>query len=139
MLCHLYCQIYLFQQYHITWLVGCLLVTFCNNVPISTNKILKLSEIVQDSVCCSFINSFSNPFFKLMNIILLIAYPKKYLQSDWLRGLQYWPYLYSVFNICTLWLNKKKKIQHLNSVAEKQKCIQKQNNSQLLIKNYLYI
>ena len=34
---------------------------------------------------------------------------KKYLQSDWLKGVQYWPYLYSVFNICTLWLNKKKK------------------------------
>ena len=49
----------------------------------------------------------------------VIAYTKKYLQSDWLRGEQYWPYLYSVFNICTLWLNKKKKIQHLNSVAEK--------------------
>ena len=30
------------------------------------------------------------------------AYTKKYLQSDWLRGVQYWPYLYSVFNICTL-------------------------------------
>ena len=37
-----------------------------------------------------------------------IAYTKKYLQSDWLTGVQYWPYLYSVFNICTLWLNKKK-------------------------------
>ena len=33
---------------------------------------------------------------------------KKYLQSDWLRGVQYWPYLYSVFNICTPLLNKKK-------------------------------
>ena len=38
----------------------------------------------------------------------IIAYTKKYLQSDWLRGVQYWLYLYSVFNICTLWLNKKK-------------------------------
>ena len=47
-----------------------------------------------------------------------IAYTKKYLQSDWLEGVQYWPYLYSVFNICTLWLNEKK-IQHSNSVAEK--------------------
>ena len=27
---------------------------------------------------------------------------EKYLQSDWLRGVQYWLYLYSVFNICTL-------------------------------------
>ena len=26
----------------------------------------------------------------------------KYLQSDWLRGVQYWPCLHSVFNICTL-------------------------------------
>ena len=41
-------------------------------------------------------------------VITVIAYTKKYLQSDWLRGEQYWPYLYSVFNICTLWLNKKK-------------------------------
>ena len=34
---------------------------------------------------------------------------EKYLQSDWLRGVQYWPYLYSVFNICTLELNERKK------------------------------
>ena len=27
------------------------------------------------------------------------------MQSDWLRGVQYCPYLYSVFNICTLLLN----------------------------------
>ena len=35
-------------------------------------------------------------------ILGVIAYTKKYLQSDWLRGVQYWPYLFSVFNICTL-------------------------------------
>ena len=40
-------------------------------------------------------------------ILGVIAYTKKYLQSDWLRGVQYWPYLYSVFNICTLLLNRK--------------------------------
>ena len=39
----------------------------------------------------------------------LIAYTKKYLQSDWLRGVQHWSYLYSFFNICILLLNKKKK------------------------------
>ena len=33
---------------------------------------------------------------------------KKYLQSDWVRAVQYWPYLYSVLNICTLSINKKK-------------------------------
>ena len=44
-----------------------------------------------------------------LGIPRVIAYMKKYLQSDWLRGVQYWPYLYSVFNICTLRLNKKKK------------------------------
>ena len=34
------------------------------------------------------------------------------MQSDWLRGVQYWPYLYSVFNICTLFLvNNNKKNQ----------------------------
>ena len=44
----------------------------------------------------------------LLEILGIIACTKKYLQSDWLRGVQYWPYLYSVFNICTLWLNKKK-------------------------------
>ena len=38
----------------------------------------------------------------------LIAYTKKYPQSELLRGVQYWPYLYPVFNICTLLLNKKK-------------------------------
>ena len=34
---------------------------------------------------------------------------KKHLQCDWLRGVQRWPYLYSVFNICTL--ERKKKIK----------------------------
>ena len=37
---------------------------------------------------------------KLINMI--IAYTKKYLQSDSLREEQYWPYLYSVFNISAL-------------------------------------
>ena len=35
-------------------------------------------------------------------IYIFIAYTQKYLQSDWLREVQYGPYLYSVFNICTL-------------------------------------
>ena len=48
---------------------------------------------------------FRSIFFMLLPII---AYTKKYLQSNWLKGVQYWPYLYSVFNICTLRLNKKK-------------------------------
>ena len=47
----------------------------------------------------------------------IIAKTKKYLQSDWLRGVQYWPYLYSVFNICILLLYKKN--QHSISVAGK--------------------
>ena len=55
-----------------------------------------------------------------MSTLLFIANTKKYLQSDWLRGVQYWPYLYYVFNICTLLLNKKN--QHSISGAEKQKC-----------------
>ena len=38
-----------------------------------------------------------------------MANTKIYLQSDWVRGVQYRPYLYSVFNICTFLLNKKKK------------------------------
>ena len=41
----------------------------------------------------------------ILHIHHVIAYTKKYLQSDWLREVQY---LYSVFNICTLRLNKKK-------------------------------
>ena len=41
-------------------------------------------------------------------ICTIIANTKKYVKSDWLRGVQYWPYLYSVFNICTLLLNKRK-------------------------------
>ena len=49
-------------------------------------------------------------------IIIIIANTKKYLQSNWVRGVQYW-YLYSVFNICTLLNNKKN--QHSISVAEK--------------------
>ena len=46
--------------------------------------------------------------FCILTIIAIIANTKKYLQSDWLRGVQYWLYLYSVFNICTPLLNKKK-------------------------------
>ena len=53
---------------------------------------------------------------------LFIASTKKYLQSDWLRGVQYWPYLYFVFNIFPLLLNidnnNKKKNQHSISVAK---------------------
>ena len=50
-----------------------------------------------------------NQWFSFFTYIhTFIAHKKKYLQSDWLRGVQHWPYLYSVFNICTLWLNKKK-------------------------------
>ena len=32
----------------------------------------------------------------------IIASTEKYLQSDWLRGVQYWTYLYSAFNISIL-------------------------------------
>ena len=49
-------------------------------------------------------------------VYIFIANTKKYLQSHWLRGVQYWPYLYSVFNICTLLL---KQNQHWISAAEK--------------------
>ena len=44
----------------------------------------------------------------LNNVNSFIVYTKKYLHSDWLRGVQCWSYMYSVFNICTLLLNKKK-------------------------------
>ena len=43
-----------------------------------------------------------------MQIMITIANTKKYLQFDWLRGVQYRPYLYSAFNICTMSLEKKK-------------------------------
>ena len=36
---------------------------------------------------------------------MFTANTRKYLQYDWVRGVQHWPYLYSVFNICTLLLN----------------------------------
>ena len=39
---------------------------------------------------------------QIREILNIIAYTKKYLQFDWPRGVQYWLYLYSVFNICTL-------------------------------------
>ena len=42
------------------------------------------------------------------SLALVIAYTKKYLQSDCQRGVQYWPYLGSVFDICIFSLNKKK-------------------------------
>ena len=60
-------------------------------------------------------------YFKCISHI--IAYTKKYLQSDQLRGVQYWPYLYSVFNICTLELNERKKQNIQILQREKQKCI----------------
>ena len=40
-------------------------------------------------------------------ILTIITNTKKYLQSHWVRGVQYWPYLYSVFHTLTLLLNKK--------------------------------
>ena len=48
-------------------------------------------------------------------ILAIIAYTEKYLQSDWLRGVQYWPYLYSGFSICTLLLNKMKNTFEIRS------------------------
>ena len=36
---------------------------------------------------------------------MFTANTRKYLQYDWVRGVQHWPYLHSVFNICTLLLN----------------------------------
>ena len=44
----------------------------------------------------------------VLYLCLFISYRKKYLQSDWLRRVQYCPYLYTVFKICTLLLNKQK-------------------------------
>ena len=49
-----------------------------------------------------FLIDFQGKSFCLILLTDLTAYTKKYLQSDWLRRIQYWPYLYSVFNICTL-------------------------------------
>ena len=51
-------------------------------------------------------------------VLLVITNTTKNLQSDWLREVKYWPYLYSVFNICTLLLNNNLKNQHSISVAE---------------------
>ena len=47
-------------------------------------------------------NSVENDSKNVISLLLVvIAYTKKYLQSDWLGEVQYWPYLYPVFNICT--------------------------------------
>ena len=57
---------------------------------------------------------------------MLITNTRTYLQSDWLRVVQYWPYLHSFFNTCTLSKqekNKQKESQYSISVAEKQKYI----------------
>ena len=48
---------------------------------------------------------------------------EKLPKSDWVRGVQYWPYLHFVFNICTFLLNNNKKNQHSISVAQKKKFI----------------
>ena len=44
------------------------------------------------------------PKQKFIEVTFISCYHlhEKYLQSDWLRGVQYWPHFYSVFNICTL-------------------------------------
>ena len=31
--------------------------------------------------------------------VVVVGGMKNYLQPDWVRGVQYWPYLYSVLNI----------------------------------------
>ena len=41
-------------------------------------------------------------------LLKIIANTNKYLQSDWVRRVKYWLYLYSVFNIYTLLLIYKK-------------------------------
>ena len=46
-------------------------------------------------------------------ILQVIANKKKYLQTDWVRLVQYLPYLYFVFNICTLLLNNNKRLNSL--------------------------
>ena len=46
--------------------------------------------------------------FNYFSYFSFTSLTRKNLQSDWLRGVQYWPYLYFVYNICTLSLNKKK-------------------------------
>ena len=50
-----------------------------------------------------------------MEISFFITKTRKYLQSDQLRGVQYWLYLYSAFSICILILNKKKSTFNLHS------------------------
>ena len=62
--------------------------------------------------CTNCLNLKMEPKYLTKSVVQLnptIAYMKKYQQSNWLRGVQYQPYLYSVFDICTLRLNKKKK------------------------------
>ena len=90
------------------------------NVVIPFPKVLfamcKLHVQIQIKVVISFFSNDSNSFLSNLlftlgtsiPILIIIANTKKCLQSDWVRGVQYWSYLYSAFNICTLWLNKKK-------------------------------
>ena len=66
----------------------------------------------------------------ICNCVLLavIANTKKYLQSDWLRGVQYWLYLYSVFNICTLLLNNNNNNNSSNNDNNNNNIIKKQHS-----------
>ena len=61
-------------------------------------------------------NTIKNTF--LGTVFSIITNTKKYLQFDWLRGVQYWPYLQSVFNLYSL-TKQEKKLLYSNSVAEK--------------------
>ena len=49
----------------------------------------------------------------------LFANTEKYLQSDWLRGVKYWPYLYSFFNICTLCKQEENKQSETHLISVK--------------------
>ena len=99
---------------HLRWLL--LYLTVCFKLTIKSperrqRRRSRVSVLNSEQYLCQLTHLLKNGcysefiFFVLTHII---AYTKKYLQSGWLRGVQYWPYLYSVFNICTLWLNKKK-------------------------------
>ena len=56
------------------------------------------------------------------------------MQSDWLRGVQYWPYFYSVFNICTVLLNNNFKKSTFDFPGEKKENIFVKNK--LIVNHY---
>ena len=95
-----------------------LVFTSKGSLPRISADLLKLQSRIKESIHIIILMKSIIPFFIHSFHVLkffyeqgksknTITYTKKYVYSDWLRRVQYWSYLCSLFNMCTHWLNKK--------------------------------